>query len=323
MIDSAASPRRLRVVMPSRRVNAAFGGLVGYSGADVSTESTAQARDRNMQDCSLCVFDQLDVDGDVVADGDGSVIAGRGSVHWGATISLTQNAVDAGAGIAFRSWPPSPNPPSSRYSPQPEQASPTDPLAGAHPVFVGRPGNRRADFVCASGQTVQADFHYRNVTVQTGCRFESGTIFVTGRLRVNSGAQPLLAIGTTIFLTCRDGRFIDDCDDSGVTGRGRVQVLGGGRLVMSGGDIVENSRPIAILYDDDNNSDLDVDGDLVVGGGSIYAPESDFDIRDLVDIDEGLIAVEDLTLYDDNDDLNLRATGLGSRLGAFRIALVQ
>jgi hypothetical protein len=322
MFDSGTSPRRLRVVVPGRRVEAAFGGLLGYSGMDIGAASTAQARDRIMQDCSLCVDDYLDVDGDVVVDGDGSAMAGRGRVQSGATLTVTQAAVDAGAGIGFSSWPPSPNPPSSRYSPQPEQASPTDPLAGVFPVVVSRPGNRRADLTCGSGQTVRANFHYRNVTVRTGCNFASGTVFITGRLQIATGARPVAASGTTIFLTCREGRFVDDCDGS-VSGSGRVEVRSGGRLDMSGGAIVENSRQLAIVYDEGNSSDLDVFGELNLSGGSVYAPDTDFDVDGQVNIDEGLVAVDDLTVDDDNDDLNLRATGLGSRVGPFRVALVQ
>jgi hypothetical protein len=56
-------------------------------------------------------------------------------------------------------------------------------------------------------------------------------------------------------------------------------------------------------------------------GGSHYQREADLSVTGTASIG-GLVSVEDLRIGL-NDNLTVTATGLGSRPGAFRVALVQ
>jgi hypothetical protein len=321
MFDSASSPRRVRVIFPARRVNAAFGGLLGYSGTDITAESVAQARDRNMQDCSLCIDDFLDVDddGDVLVDGDGSIMARDGEVDSGATLRLTQAAEDAGGGIGFEDWPPSPNPPSSRYSPQPERAAHTDPFAGAE-LFP--PGNNISSVTCGSG-SIPLDRAYRNVTITGSCNLNNGVLFVGRRLRVNSGAT-LTGNGLTIYVTCRDDDDDDEearrCSSSG-SDEGWLEVRSGGRISLTGGRSIAAGRYISLFYDPNNDRTANVRGTLQTSGSSVYLREATLSVTGSANVG-GLVSVEDLRVGV-NDNVAVSATGLGSRPGPFRIALVE
>ncbi len=176
------------MVLPPRHVNAAFGGMVGYSGADLTASAQAQARDRTLQDCSLCVNQSLTVSGAVDVGGDGSAIARSGRVNSGGHLWLTQAAVDAGAGIGFESWPPSPAPPSARYSPQPERVAALDPFAGTYTQPTPPNINSLDNVTCGTGQSLQTNtVVYRRVTVTGACSVGSGRLFVIQRLRINSG----------------------------------------------------------------------------------------------------------------------------------------
>jgi hypothetical protein len=316
MFDSSSPTRRVRVVMPARSVDAAFGGLLGYSGTDITAESVAQARDRNMQDCSLCVDDFLDIDdnGDVLVDGDGSIIAHDGEVDSGATLRLTQAAEDAGAGIGFEE-DPNPNAPSPRYSPQPERATHTDPFAGAAQPLL--PGNDVSNVTCGSSG-LDLSQAYRNVSVTSSCDLANGILYVTRRLRVFPGAT-LTGTNLTIYVTCREDGEAEPCDSD--DSEGSVVVWPGGTISLTGGWLTSTGRPLSVYYDPDNHEDADVYGRLQTSGGSVYLREGDLDVHGSAGTG-GLVSVEDLYVRN-SASLSLSATGLGSSPGAFRIALVQ
>jgi hypothetical protein len=320
MFDNASPARRVRVVMPARQVKAAFGGLLGYSGTDITAESVAQARDRNMQDCALCVDSFLDVDdnGDVLVDGDGSIMAHDGEVDSGATLKLTPAAEDAGGGIGFEE-DPNPSPPSTRYAPQPVLATHTDPFAGTGELFP--PSNNYSNVTCGSSGTLDLSRAYRNVTITGSCNLSNGILFVGRRLRVNSGGT-LTGTNLTIYVTCRD----DDDDEarrcsSGGTDEGWLEVRSGGRISLTGGWRSAAGRPLSIFYDPNNDRTANVRGILQTFGGSHYQREADLSVTGTASIG-GLVSVEDLRIGL-NDNLTVTATGLGSRPGAFRVALVQ
>ena len=321
LFDSVTSPRRVQVVTPSRRVEAAFGGVLGYSGSDIGASAQAQARDRRMQDCSLCVDGPLTVDGGLVeVSGDGSAIAGRGQVSGsGGSIVVTGEG-----GIGFETFPPSPLPPSPRYSPQPEQASPEDPFAGAIPPVLPPPPppstNRIRDTTCGTGQTLQTGRAFGDVTITGACGVTGGTVFVTGRLRVNTDAW-LTGTATTLYFTCRQGNEAQSCS-SGESSRGRLEVQAGGQLSLSGSSLSASSRPLSVFYDLDNGAALTVAGELVVTGGSVYNRSGGASVEGSVDVVDGLFSVADLSVGS-GARLGVRATGLGARSGPYRLALVK
>jgi hypothetical protein len=321
MFDTASPPRRVRVVMPARSVEVAFGGLLGYSGSDISAESVAQARDRNMQDCSLCVDDFLDIDdgGDVLVDGDGSIMARDGEVDSGATLRLTQAAEDAGGGIGFED-DPNPSPPSNRYSPQPQQATHTDPFAGAELL---PPGNDISNVSCgSSGSLPLTTVAYRNVTITGSCNLSNGILFVGRRLRVNSGAT-LTGNNLTIYITCRDDDGRDEearrCSSSG-SDEGWLEVRSGGRISLTNGRSIAAGRFLSLFYDPNNDRTANVRGTLQTSGSSVYLKDATLSVTGSASVG-GLVSVEDLRVGL-NDNVTVNATGLGSRPGPFRVALV-
>jgi hypothetical protein len=321
--DSPTSPRRIRVVLPPRHVDAAFGGIVGYSGGDVVAAAVAQARDRSMQDCSLCVSGHLDVDGTVQADGDGSIIAGSGQVHGGGHVELTLDAVDANAGIGFEDYPPNPAPFSDRYSPQPLQAPTQDPFAGAVTAPSLLPTNRPTDLECGDTDTVRADTAYRSVTVTGSCTVEPGTVFIVGLLRVDSDGSltQSSSLATTLYFGCRQRRRAAPCTGGG-TRQGTLEVDPGGRLDLTTGGAVTGPWPLSILYDRGNDATMSIDGSASTG--SVYLPGgNDVSVgRDGQLAIDGLLSVGSLTLVD-GGQVAVTATGLGSRAGAFRVALAR
>lgn len=319
LFDSASSPRRVQVVIPSRRVDASFGGVLGYSGSDVNASAQAQARDRRMQDCSLCVSDLLTVDGQVKVDGDGSAIAGRGQVSGsGAGIQVTGEG-----SLGFETFPPSPQPPSPLYSPQPEQASPEDPFAGAILPRLPAPPpprtNRIVNATCRNGQTLQTGRAYGNVTISGACAVSGGTVFVTGRLRVNSGAT-LTGTTTTLYLTCRQGNTAQSCRIGSFNG-GRLEVRDGGHLKLSGGSLGDASRLLSIFFDPSNSASMSVDGTLTVTNGSVWKRSGGVSVAGAVSVG-GLASVDDLSV-DIGGTVVVSATGLGARPGPYRLALVR
>jgi hypothetical protein len=320
LFDSASSPRRVFVAIPPRRVEPVFGGLLGYSGTDVSASAQAQARDRTMQDCSLCAGDLIDVSGRVRIDGDGSAVADRLLVRPGGELKLTAAAIGAGGGIGYETDPPSPRPPDPRYDPQPERQTTVDPFAAA--ARPGLPGNTTSSVTCGTGQSLQTGFAYRNVTVAGNCTISgSGTLFVTRRLRVTSTGT-LTGTNSTVFITCRGGspsraRY---CDSS--SSRGWLSVSSGGRLNLTGGSWTAGGRQLAIYYDPANTADMIVDGALTVTSGSVYKRTGDVEIDGATTVG-GLMSVDDLDVDDVSDTLTVSATGLGSQPGPFRVALVK
>lgn len=323
MFDSAS--RRIFVAIPPRRVDAAFGGVFGYSGSDVSASAQAQARDRSIQDCALCVADDLRVDGRVTVGGDGSAIAGTIDVNSGGLLELTAGAVDQGAGIGWVDQLLGPALPSSRYSPQPEQVpGSSDPLSAAVPMPLPALGDPEANnYNCGSGDRVRAFVHYRTVTVDAGCVFDPGLIVVTGSMHISADVT---TVNTTLYFTCRQGNDVERCPAP--SGTGRLQVDSGVRLAMSGGYRAAGVRPIAVLFDPDNTSIMRVSGTLSVTNASLYKAAGEVRVSSLasdvaaLEVNEGYLSVADL-FVDSRDTVQVSATGVGSRPGPFRLALVK
>ena len=317
MFDSSSSPRRVFVAIPARHVDAAFGGVFGYSGSDVTASAQAQARDRSVQDCSLCIDNLLTVDGRVTVDGDGSAAAGQIEVNDGGRLELTPGAMQAGGGIGAETWPPSPAPPSTRYSPQPDQFGPADPFAGtARPLL---PVNPISNVRCGDGQSLATGVAYRVVRITGDCQVSSGTVFITQRLLVDAG-MTLTGSDAMLYFTCRGGSpaMAVNCDSS--ASGGRLQVFDGGTLNLTGGQFV-GGRPFAIWFDPDNSEVLEITGSLTVGGANVYKPAGRMAVDGSTTVD-GLVAVDDLSIGSAGT-FDLTANGLGSQPGAFRVALVK
>jgi hypothetical protein len=67
---------------------------------------------------------------------------------------------------------------------------------------------------------------------------------------------------------------------------------------------------------------MTVSGTLSVGSGSIYKQDGAVSVGGAIEVREGLVSVEDLTVGS-GDRVEVSATGLGSRPGPFRVALVR
>ncbi len=314
--DSATQPRRIQVVTPSRRVGAAFGGLVGYTGSNVSRIAQAQARDRRIEGCSLCLSGALVVGGtaETTVTGGGSLIAGTGTV----TSADAQVSVGDRGSLAF-AFPPTPGPSSPVWSPSPVQALPSDPFS-TFPAPVATPLNPVRDPPpCTSGD-IPLDIAYRNYTVSGDCTFSGGLLVVTGTLRVTSGGS-LAGSDATIYLACRDLVDVVACPAAGTRRRGRLLVDANGSLSTSGAAIRFGARDMSLICDESNQRASVVTG-TVSFAGSVSCAQSTWSVSGAVTVDEGLVALDGLALSG-TGTFNLSATGIAEVPGPFRVALVK
>ncbi len=218
--------------------------------------------------------------------------------------------MDQGAGIGAGTWPPSPIPPSSRYSPQPEQVSPADPFSGtARPVL---PTNNISNVNCNSG-VVATGVAYRNLTIRGACQVANGTLVVAQRLRVNAGAS-LTGTNATLYFSCRRSgpNRAQNCDAGGSSST--LQVRGGGSLRLTGGSLSAGARPLAIYFDPDNGDNMTVAGTLDIGAASVYKRLGSLSIDGAMTVG-GLISAQDLTVAA-GDTLDVTTTGLGVAAGS-------
>lgn len=310
--DSAVEPILIQVVLPARRTEAAFGGLVGYSGVDVTAQAQAQTADYAIKDCSLCVMGFLTANGVVTVDGDGSAVADDGSVNSAGRITVV-----GGGRIGFRQTP-SPSSNAGRYAPNPPvAATPSDPFAGAEmPPLVGLINGNNT--TCNGPGDLLTSRPYRNVTVSGMCPLPFGTVVVTGNLTYANGTSVMTGspLGSTLFFGCRDGNRALRCDENGVDGRGRLN-MARGTLNMP----QSYFEGLAVLYDPDNNQPMTVNGVIDADGG-LYARRSRVTVGGTGRLDvTGLVSVERLTV--NGGRVNVSASGLGASPGPSRLALFE
>lgn len=323
VFDDATTPTRVQVVLPARRTSAAFGGVVDFTGLDVTALAQAQVVDTSIKDCSLCVSGFLSADGSVSVDGDGSVMADDGSVGSAGSIRVL------GGGVIGFASPPAPTG-GPRYTPDPlVPVVPTDPFAGRPLPTVSVTDFKKVK--CDSAGDLLPDVLYKHVTVEGPCVLPAGTVSISGKLRFkNQVDATLTGTGATLYFTCRPDDDDDDEDDGdtgvGECGPGRT---GGNLLVRSGRSINLSGTSFggfAVLYDPNNRASMVVDGTLTATGGSIYKRVGSTAVSvgasGRLDVNSGLLSVNALSVRA-GGEAEVSATGLGSRPGPPRLALAE
>ena len=319
-VGPGTPPSQVWVRMPVRRAGAFFGGVLGYSGIDVTATSTAEARESSVQACSLCIADFLDLDGSVRVEGDGSVTADDAKVEDNGRIVV----VGRGS-IGFARNPDPRRGP--RYSEEPVvPLAPRDPFLGvAMPGSL--PNNNLNDSTCGGG-TLATNQAFDDLTVTGACTLPSdGMLVVTGTLLVTSGAS-LNGSSASVFLTCRNSQGSNGkaelCASGGRDG-GSLQVEEGGSANLAGSSSRTGVNRFALLSDSNNTSTMEVEGLVNVTNASVYARKAEVSVSGAaadVRVIDGLVSVEELTLEDDAG-IYVSRIGLSSQPGPPRVALLE
>lgn len=185
---AGGDPSVVFVRMPPRRSPAAFGGIAGYEGVDVSADAVAGTETLPAPPCAVCVLGSLDVD-----------LLGRVSVSGGGSLYATDATANAGvvgvvgAGIYLTNPGGGPS-----YSPVPAITGQqvVDPFRGsAGPSRgTGPPRNKG----CGGATAVLDPGKYRNLTLAGACTLRPGIYAFSSDLLVGPGAS-LEGSGVTLI----------------------------------------------------------------------------------------------------------------------------
>ncbi len=202
--DSSSSPKKLRVVVPTKHTAALFGSLLGYTGSDVGAQAEASAVSSAIPPCALCVLGVLKTGNSAVR------VSGGGSLHAGSEADLKSSGsltvTDAGT-IRFTGAANPPNGPS--YSPNPPVTNSGLPVrdyfaSRAMPSTVGLPDSGSDSVACGPGGVASltpgryADISIKNDT----CDLAPGLYVITGRLHFQSDRSRLEGDDVTLYFTC-------------------------------------------------------------------------------------------------------------------------
>jgi Putative Flp pilus-assembly TadE/G-like len=325
-------PARIQVTLPPRRSGASIGAAVGYTGLDVTARSRAMALDESIPECSLCITFDLDVDGQVFVDGDGSAFAGEGAV--GAAGNIT---VQGGGVIGFTAAPNPPDDP-AKYSPNPPLVglTPRDPYVGQG-VLPSLPTTISTDTACGRGgdpplQTYDpltgTGVAYRNLTVHGTCTIPDGVLFVTGKLDFQTPPSAMEGNNVTLYFGCQDSNTVQLCSNIGssasasrgwldVDKQSEVRILGSWYAGLS--LLVEpfNSQPLVI-----GDGTVSLGGGLYHHSGPTTVGVADGSNVGLLDVNGALAAPSSMTVYA-NSRFELFASGVERRSGAPHVALIK
>jgi Putative Flp pilus-assembly TadE/G-like len=314
LFNSDSVPTMVRVVLPAVHADSFFGGLVGYGGMNVTATAKAQAFDTNIRDCSLCIASSLLTSGTVTVGGDGSLMAGSGTVQGSGLIT-----VSGGGDVAFTRRP---NPRHGPYSPDPILIDNVqNPLLGQ-----GDPGqlprNRSNDFVCdgTSETSLQTGHTYRNVTVSGPCGVNDGTVVVTGTMTLTGPTASLTGNQATLFFGCSRRNRARTCTPGQAGGSLTIQV--GALLQLSGADL----DGLGLDFDPGNSAGTTVFGQLAVNQADVYMARGALTVNGIGRVlvtTPGLVSVGSVTVAGSGGRLDVSAIGLGTTRGRYRLALTK
>ena len=221
--DQAVKPSKVRVLMPIRRVNAAFSGLAG--GANIPVRSAARANivANLTQPCGLCVLGS----GQTHNFQNGDAVVNGADIYLNGNSDVSNNGLIASSGAIYVEGTASGG--LGQYSPDPTTGVPaiSDPLAGVAlpPDMTGL--QNRTD-PCTQGPGIYVGWSVQNST----CVLQPGLYVVTsGTVNLAGNSAGILkGTGVTIYLTCATGTAPRVCNtgESGArfdaSGSGSVQI---------------------------------------------------------------------------------------------------
>lgn len=320
--DSSSTPKKLRVVVPTKHTAALFGSLLGYTGSDIGAQAEASAVSSAIPPCALCVFGQLKPgSADVSVTGGGSAHAGVGgeiesdgslSVASGGTISFTGSA----------------NPPSGpQYSPNPPVTNSGVPVKNryqgrAMPSASGLPDSGSNSVACGpGGEPSLTPGRYDDIVIKNvNCDLAPGLYVITGKMEMNSADSRVEGNGVTLFFTCGTRQSPSGCGGGSAGG-----FLDGSRRGVTLG--APYFGGFSLLYDPGNTSDLvlKADGDSASQsfGGAIYAKSAGMVLEHGQVSVSGPVVVGSLEMSGGAMDFSVHATGLASLPGPPEILLTK
>jgi Flp pilus assembly protein TadG len=268
--DSSSTPRKLRVVVPSKHTAALFGSLLGYTGSDIGAQAEASAVSSAIPPCALCVLGQLTPGSAAVS------VTGGGSVHAGVGGEIRSDGSLSAAAGGTISFTASANPPSGpQYSPDPPVTNSGVPVkdrfqGAAMPSTSGLPDSGSDSVACGPGGVPSLtpgryhDIVIKNVT----CDLAPGLYVITGRMEMNSADSRAVGTGVTLYFACGTRQSPSGCGSGSAGGH-----LEGSRKGVTLGSA--HFGGFSILYDPGNTSDLVLkvadDSESQSFGGAIYA----------------------------------------------------
>ena len=320
--DSSSTPKKLRVVVPTKHTAALFGSLLGYTGSDIGAQAEASAVSSAIPPCALCVLGELKPgSADVSVTGGGSAHAGVGgeiesdgslSVASGGTISFTGSA----------------NPPSGpQYSPNPPVTNSGVPVKNryqgqAMPSDSGLPDSGSNSVACGPGGVPSlTPGRYDDIVIKNlDCDLAPGLYVITGKMEMNSADSRVAGSGVTLFFTCGNRQSPSGCG-SGSSGG----FLDGNRKGVALGS--PYFAGFSLLYDPGNTSDLVLkvggDSDSQSFGGAIYARSADMLLEHGSVVVSAPVVVGSLELTGGEMDFSVHAPGLASVPGPREILLTK
>lgn len=266
---SGEASTQVFVAMPPRHVDAAFGGLFGYSGIDVRGQAVAGTITTSIALCGLCVFDTVTAQSGarILVHGGGSFSAVDGQLADEPGIVT----VTDGGKITFDPPTPSPTSPtppitSSAYNPGPAIA----PWAMVDPLLNRpTPGTGSDTFPvtpCTDATKRLSPGTYDGLDITGDCVLRRGVFVVTGPINVAPGAS-LTGTGATLVLTGsasldNQGTLLLGGTASGfsIYSESTYPLVLGGSSITLGADVYARSNSVDI-----SAAQVDVDGTMVTG----------------------------------------------------------
>lgn len=275
-VDSATSPTRVRVHLPSISVPTPLATLLGVSSVNVSAiaEGAIDAGGGTVP-CGLCVLGT----GTTVMSGPSRVSVSNAGVYFNGSVSQSGSSYIsvAGGDIEYQGTFSSSS--SGVNSPAPVQDTGppmADPLA-----FLWTSGKLPPDWsslpikgsVSAGSSCALAPGRYDNMSFSNGCTLSPGLYVVTGTFKISGGNTVDATAGVTLYFTCGTSSAPRTCN-VGETG-GTLEASGGSQLPIkppSTGPL----KGLSIVYDQNNAGQMVLSGGSAAMGGTIYVPSGTF-----------------------------------------------
>ena len=323
--DSSSSPKKLRVVVPTKHTAALFGSLLGYTGSDIGASAEASAVSSAIPPCALCVLGQLKAGSAAVS------VTGGGSVHAGVGGEIKSDGFLSVAADGTIRYTGSANPPSGpQYSPNPPVTNSGEPvrdsfLTRAMPSMSGVPDSGSDSVACGPGGVSSlTPGRYKDITIKNDtCQLADGLYVITGTLHLQSDKSRIRGDSVTLYFPCGTRQSPSGCGAGSPGGR-----FDGGK----NGDVQLGSPyfgGFSVLYERGNTSDITLgekDKDQVDSnsfGGAVYAKNASLVIKRGRFAVAGQVVVGSAEIAGKETVFSVHAPGLASIPGPPEILLTK